>query len=71
MHSTPTEHLGVLESVKAAADLCSPVGGTVVEINTNLEETPDIINKDPYELGKSCFVEEKNRVTTPLDMDMS
>ena len=49
------DHLGVLESVKAAADLCSPIGGTVAEINTSLEASPDLINKDPYKLGQSCL----------------
>ncbi len=43
--------LGVLESVKAAADIYSPVGGTVVEINPDLADNPDLVNADPYEKG--------------------
>ena len=40
---------GAVESVKAASDLISPVSGTVVEINENLEDTPELINQDAYE----------------------
>lgn len=43
------EYFGAVESVKAASDLISPVSGTVVEINENLEDTPELVNKDAYE----------------------
>lgn len=43
------EDFGAVESVKAASDLISPVSGTVVEINENLENTPELVNKDAYE----------------------
>lgn len=43
------EDFGAIESVKAASDLISPVSGTVVEINENLEDTPELVNKDAYE----------------------
>ena len=43
------EDFGAVESVKAASDLISPVSGTVVEINKNLEDTPELVNKDAYE----------------------
>ncbi len=39
---------GVLESVKATADLYAPVSGKVVEINTPLEDSPEVINEDAY-----------------------
>ncbi len=42
---------GVIESVKAASDLYSPISGDITEVNTALEEEPEIINKDPYEGG--------------------
>ena len=38
-----------VESVKAASDLISPVAGTVVEVNEELEDAPELLNKDPYE----------------------
>ena len=40
---------GAVESVKAASDLISPVSGTVVEVNDNLEDTPELLNQDAYE----------------------
>lgn len=42
---------GALESVKAAADIYSPVSGKVTEINSNLESEPDLVNKSPYDEG--------------------
>ena len=46
-----TESFGSLESVKAASDIYSPVGGTVVEVNNTLEDEPELINADPYGRG--------------------
>src|SRR3712207_206605 len=39
---------GSVESVKAVADLISPVSGEVVEVNGSLTDTPEEINQDPY-----------------------
>jgi glycine cleavage system H protein len=41
----------VVESVKAASDIYSPIGGTVVEANTKLETDPGLVNRDPYGEG--------------------
>ncbi len=41
--------VAVVESVKAAEDVLSPVSGTVVEVNTELEDTPELVNDAPYE----------------------
>lgn len=38
-----------VESVKAAEDVISPVGGEVIEVNSALEATPEIVNERPYE----------------------
>ncbi|NMA67368.1 MAG: glycine cleavage system protein GcvH [Clostridiaceae bacterium] len=43
------EVLGVVESVKAASDIYSPVSGKVVEVNEELNDAPELINEDPYE----------------------
>ncbi len=43
------EAVGVIESVKAVADLFSPVSGTIVEINEELEDAPQLLNEEPYE----------------------
>ncbi len=42
------ELFGTVESVKAVADLISPVSGAVVEVNEPLTNTPEEINQDPY-----------------------
>jgi len=39
---------GSIESVKAASDIYSPIAGTIVEINTKLESSPNLVNSDPY-----------------------
>ena len=41
----------IVESVKAASDLYSPISGEVIEINSLLEDQPEIINSSPYEDG--------------------
>lgn len=45
---TKEGELGALESVKTAADLISPVSGTVVATNNQEEDDPSLINSDPY-----------------------
>ena len=42
------ESFGSVESVKAVSDVYSPVSGKVVEINTSLEDSPELVNEDPY-----------------------
>ena len=46
---TAGEEFGAVESVKAASDLFSPVSGTVVELNSALEDEPELINQDAFE----------------------
>ena len=45
---TAGEEFGALESVKASSELFSPVSGTVVEVNSELEDTPEKVNEDAY-----------------------
>ncbi|MCY4565212.1 MAG: glycine cleavage system protein GcvH [Gammaproteobacteria bacterium] len=42
------EEAGVVESVKAASDIYAPVTGTVVAVNEQLEDSPELVNQDPY-----------------------
>jgi glycine cleavage system H protein len=49
---------GVIESVKAASDIYSPISGEVAEINRGLEAAPELINKDPH--GSGWFFKLKN-----------
>lgn len=41
----------IVESVKAASDIYSPLSGEVIEVNSLLEDQPEIINSSPYEAG--------------------
>ena len=43
--------IATIEAVKTVADLYSPIEGTVLEVNSNLENAPETINKDPYNNG--------------------
>lgn len=42
------EEAGVVESVKAASDIYAPMSGEVIAINESLEDSPELINSDPY-----------------------
>lgn len=48
------ETLGVVESVKAASDIYSPISGTVKEVNEELEDNPGIVNSSPEKDGWIC-----------------
>ncbi|OGS21038.1 MAG: glycine cleavage system protein H [Elusimicrobia bacterium RIFOXYA2_FULL_39_19] len=52
--------MGVVESVKAASDIYSPVSGTVKEANSALSDAPEAINKDAYGAGWICKLENVN-----------
>ncbi len=48
---------GVVESVKAVSDIYAPVSGTVIEVNEDLPESPEVVNEDPYGDGWLIKVE--------------
>jgi glycine cleavage system H protein len=43
--------LGEVESTKSVSEIYAPVSGTVTEVNTDLDATPELINSDPYGVG--------------------
>ena len=51
------EAFGVVESVKAVSDVYMPVGGKVKEVNTELENQPELINTSPHDEGWLCVIE--------------
>lgn len=53
----PGETFGVIESVKAASDLYSPVSGKVTAVNEKLSGNPELVNSDPYGDGWIARVE--------------
>ena len=62
---TREEKFGDLESVKATSELISPISGTVVQINEELQAHPELINDDPYDKGWMLIVELSN----PTELD--
>ncbi|MDE3077146.1 MAG: glycine cleavage system protein GcvH [Chloroflexota bacterium] len=56
---------GVVESVKTASDLFSPVSGEVLEVNGGLEDKPELVNSSPY--GEAWMI--KVRMSNPADLD--
>ncbi len=46
-----SESFGVVESVKAASDVYMPIGGEILDINEELEDSPELINQDPFGEG--------------------
>ncbi|EGQ8103124.1 TPA: glycine cleavage system protein GcvH [Vibrio parahaemolyticus] len=59
------ESFSLVESVKAASDIYSPVTGEVVEINEELEDSPELINEEPYEGGWIVKV----KLSAPSELD--
>ncbi|WP_031758972.1 glycine cleavage system protein GcvH, partial [Pseudomonas aeruginosa] len=58
------QEAGVVESVKAASDIYSPIGGEVIAINEALADTPEDVNNDPY---ASWFF--KLKPSNPAELD--
>ena len=52
--------IGEIESTKATSSVISPVSGTIVKVNSDLEDAPETINEDPYEEGWMIQVEPSN-----------
>ena len=48
---TKGESFGTIEAVKTVSDLYGPCGGKVVEVNSKLEDEPQLVNSDPYGAG--------------------
>jgi len=62
---TKGEVYGLIESVKAAADVYMPVTGVIIEINETLVDTPELVNTDPY--GEAWLV--KFEITDSAELD--
>lgn len=54
------KEMGVIESVKSASDLYSPVSGTVLEVNGALSKSPETVNKSPYGDGWMIVVKPRS-----------
>ncbi|MDP3276670.1 MAG: glycine cleavage system protein GcvH [Deltaproteobacteria bacterium] len=67
--STLTEGaaFGTVESVKAVSDLFAPLSGTIVEINSALDASPELINDSPYDKGWMVVIEVSGAVSGLMD----
>ena len=54
------DSIGTVESVKAASDIYSPVGGRISAVNTDVEDSPEIVNDSPEEKGWLCKLDSVN-----------
>jgi glycine cleavage system H protein len=63
------EVFGTIEAVKTVSDMFMPVGGEVLEVNPELENSPDVVNKDPY--GKGWMVKIKISNSSELSQLLS
>jgi glycine cleavage system H protein len=59
------ENISVIESVKAASDLVAPVSGTIIEVNSRLEDEPELVTEDS--MGEGWFIKVKLSNTSELD----
>lgn len=59
------DEIATIESVKAAAEANAPVSGTVLEVNSEVEDESEIINSDPYERGWMI----KIQLSDPAELD--
>lgn len=57
------ESFGTIEAVKTVSDMFMPVAGEILEVNPALEESPEVVNKDPY--GKGWMV--KIKISDPAE----
>jgi glycine cleavage system H protein len=57
------EVFGTIEAVKTVSDMFMPVSGDILEVNPALEESPDVVNKDPY--GKGWMI--KIKINDPVE----
>ena len=60
------EVFGTIEAVKTVSDAFLPVGGEILEFNTTLNDSPELVNSDPY--GAGWMV--KIRMTDPAELDV-
>ncbi len=55
------QSIGAIESVKAVSDVFSPVSGEVIEVNEELNNSPEVVNQDPYDKGWIIKIKMKNK----------
>jgi glycine cleavage system H protein len=60
-----SESFGTIEAVKAVSDIYAPLTGEVLEVNSDLEKAPELVNKEPY--GKGWMI--KLKITNKVELN--
>ena len=55
------DEVGLVESMKASSDIVAPVGGEITEVNAELEDSPELVNQDPYGKGWMYKIEAEDK----------
>ncbi|KKK34130.1 MULTISPECIES: glycine cleavage system protein GcvH [Salinicoccus] len=68
---TKGESFGSVESVKTVSELYAPLSGTVVEVNEELEDSPELVNESPYEGAWMVVIEvsDESQLDSLMDAD--
>jgi len=69
--ATASTPMAVVESVKSVSDVFAPVSGEIIDVNSKLQDNPEIINKDPYNTGwiAKIRMENKNELDDLMDSE--
>ncbi len=59
------ESFGTIEAVKTVSDIFMPVSGEIIEMNSEIESSPELVNKDPY--GRGWMI--RIKMTDPSEVD--
>ena len=64
------DEAAVVESVKAASEVYTPISGEVIEVNDTLEESPELVNTSPYEEGWFFKLEVSDENLESIDLSL-
>ncbi len=70
-HATVSNPIAIVESVKSVSDVLAPLSGEIIEVNSKLQDNPEIINKEPYGEGwiAKIKLEEKGEINSLIDSE--
>jgi glycine cleavage system H protein len=66
-----SDKISTIESVKAASDVYAPLPGTVIQINQDIADSPELVNQSPYEKGWFAIINLKGDIKKDHLMDAS
>ena len=64
------EEIGIIESVKSVSNIIAPITGTVIEVNEQLSDQPDLVNQSPHDEGEEVNLFHSTNTTTLLRLDL-